>query len=59
MKSKLIVMLVVVAFFFQACTTSYDLTTSPRESHPWMETQYQTYAEFLSQTTVAFSVNFT
>ncbi len=59
MKVKPAAMTLVVAFFIQGCGHTYNLTTIPRESHPWMETQYQTYAEFLSQTTVAFSVNFT
>ena len=49
MKLKLVAMLVVVAFFVQACTSTYDLSTIPQENHPWLEKQYRAYHDFLAE----------
>ncbi len=38
-----------VALFLPACTSTYDLTPTPKESHPWMEKQYRTYHELLAE----------
>ncbi len=49
MKFKLTAMPVIFALLVPACTSTYDLTTSPRESHPWLEKQYRTYHDFLAE----------
>ncbi len=49
MKLTFIAMLVAGALFLQACTSTYDLTTSPKETYPWAEKQYRTYQDFLAE----------
>ncbi len=50
MKLKLTAILVAVGFFLQACSSTYDLTPTPQENHPWLEKQYRTYHDVFAET---------